>query len=61
MKKATTKYRYKAYSTPSATWTLDTADGVITLFWNQNKNKIKYRQGNKHYAEHKARILARTA
>jgi len=52
-------YRFASYATPSATWTYDCIEQVVTLFWKANAKKIKYREGCKHYQEHKNRILAR--
>jgi len=55
-----TYYRYASYATPSATWTYDSVEQVVTLFWKANANKIRYRQGSKHFTEHRDRILARS-
>jgi len=52
-------YRYASYATPSATWTYDSIEQVVTLFWKSNANKIRYKQGCKHFEEHRARILKR--
>jgi hypothetical protein len=52
-------YRYASYATPSATWSYDTVEQVVTLFWKQNAKQITYRQGNKHFEEHRARIIRR--
>jgi len=54
-------YRYASYATPSATWTYDSVEQVVTLFWKSNANKIRYRQGSKHFIEHKNRIISRAS
>ena len=54
-----TYYRYTSYATPSATWTYDSVEQVVTLFWKANANKINYRQGSKHFTEHRDRIISR--
>ena len=53
------QYRYSSYGTPSATWSYDSHEQVVTLFWKANGKKIRYRQHCKHYKEHRDRIIAR--
>ena len=52
-------YRFTSYATPSATWTFDSKENVVTLFWKENGKKIKYKPTAKHFVEHRNRILAR--
>ena len=52
-------YRYASYATPSATWSFDLVEQVVTLFWKSNGKQIKYRQGNKNFEYHKSRIIKR--
>ena len=54
-------YRYASYATPSATWTYDRVEKIVTLFWKANANKIQYKYGSKHFEEHRDRILRRAA
>jgi hypothetical protein len=52
-------YRYASYATPSATWTYDCIEQVVTLFWKQNAKQIQYKEGCINFQKHKARILRR--
>ena len=52
-------YRYASYATPSATWTYDSVEQNVTLFWKANAKKITYREGCKHFKEHRDRITKR--